>query len=141
MADIFSYTDYRLFIKDHCNNLKKTKPFFSYRYIAQKAGLKSAGFISWVVSGKRTMSMKLAHKITTIFKLGKRETEYFLLLVQHNQSTNVQERQHACSPFVRPVLQLWNATAINSIPAGISPQSASWSHSRTFAVNRTCFSP
>jgi uncharacterized protein (TIGR02147 family) len=94
MADIFSYTDYRQFIKDHCEDIRKEKPFFSYRYIAQKAELKSTGFISWVVSGKRTVSLKLAHKIGTIFKLGKRETEYFLLLVNHNQSTSVDERQH-----------------------------------------------
>ena len=94
MANLFTYTDYRLFIKEHCEDLKKEKPFFSYRYIAQKAGLKSTGFISWVVSGKRTVSLKLAHKITAIFKLGKRETEYFLLLVNHNQAQSVQERQH-----------------------------------------------
>lgn len=94
MADIFTYTDYRLFIKEHCNDLKKDKPFYSYRYIAQKAGLKSSGFISWVVSGKRTISAELAHKIATIFKLGKRETEYFLLLVSHNQAHSVDERQH-----------------------------------------------
>ena len=94
MADIFSYTDYRRFIKDHCEDIRKEKPFFSYRYIAQKAELKSTGFISWVVSGKRTISMKLAHKLCTIFKLGKRETDYFLLLVNHNQSTSVSEKQH-----------------------------------------------
>ena len=94
MADIFSYTDYRLFIKEHCSDLKKNKPFFSYRYIAQKAGLKSTGFISWVVAGKRTISSRLAHRITQIFNLGKRETEYFLLLVSHNQAATVQERQH-----------------------------------------------
>lgn len=94
MADIFSYTDYRQFIKDHCEDLRKEKPFFSYRYIAQKAELKSTGFISWVVSGKRSISLKLAHKICTIFKLRKRETEYFLLLVNHNQATSGDERQH-----------------------------------------------
>lgn len=94
MADIFSYTDYRLFLKEHCNDLKKEKPFFSYRYIAQKAELKSSGFISWVVSGKRTISTGLAYKIAAIFKLGKRETEYFMLLVNHNQATTVIERQH-----------------------------------------------
>jgi len=94
MAEIFTYTDYRKFIKDHCEDIRKEKPFFSYRYIAQKAELKSTGFISWVVSGKRTISLKLAHKICTIFKLGKRETDYFLLLVNHNQSTSGTERQH-----------------------------------------------
>ncbi|HEX2958187.1 MAG TPA: TIGR02147 family protein [Chitinispirillaceae bacterium] len=94
MTDIFTYTDYRKFIKDYCEEQRKEKPFFSYRYIAQKADLKSTGFISWVVAGKRTMSLKLAHKICIIFKLGKRETDYLLLLVNHNQSNSAAERQH-----------------------------------------------
>lgn len=94
MANIFTYTDYRQYIKDHCEDLRKEKPFFSYRYIAQKAELKSSGFISAVVAGKRTMSLKLAHKLCTIFRLDKRETDYFLLLVNHNQSKSVAEKQH-----------------------------------------------
>ncbi len=92
--DIFSYTDYRKFIKDACEETRITKPFFSYRYIAQRAGLKSTGFISWVVSGKRTISPALAYKLSKIFKLGKRETDYFLLLVNHNQAPSEEERQH-----------------------------------------------
>jgi uncharacterized protein (TIGR02147 family) len=92
--DIFTYTDYRLFIKEYCDERKKTQPAFSYRYIAQKAGLKSTGFISWVVLGKRTVSTKLARKLAEILKLGKRETDYFLLLVSHNQATTAEERQH-----------------------------------------------
>lgn len=93
MVDIFTYTDYRKFIYDFCNEVRETKPFFSYRYIAQKAELKSVGFISWVVKGKRNISPRLAHKIAAIFKLGKREADYFELIVNHNQSKTTDERQ------------------------------------------------
>ena len=94
MPEIFTYTDYRLYLKDFCEEIRKVKPFFSYRYIAQKAGLKSAGFISWVVSGKRNMSASLTHRLASILKLGKREADYFELLVNHNQSKTTEERQH-----------------------------------------------
>jgi uncharacterized protein (TIGR02147 family) len=94
MPDIFTYTDYRSYIKDACEEIRKVKPFFSYRYIAQKAGLKSVGFISWVIKGKRTMSVSLAHKVAAVFKLGKRETDYFELLVNHNQAKTTEERKH-----------------------------------------------
>jgi uncharacterized protein (TIGR02147 family) len=93
MIDIFSYTDYRRFLKDFCSDIRKEKPFFSYRYIAQKVGLKSCGFISWVINGKRTMSLGLARKICTVLKLNRRQTEYFILLVSHNQSKSVTEKQ------------------------------------------------
>ena len=94
MIEIFSYSDYRLYLKDACEEIRKDKPFFSYRYISQKAGLKSVGFISWVVKGKRNISSSLTHKLTAIFKLGKREADYFELLVNHNQAKTTEERQH-----------------------------------------------
>ena len=94
MIDIFSYTNYRQYLKDACEETRKTKPFFSYRYIAQKAGLKSVGFISWVIKGKRNMSASLTHKVSAILKLTKREAEYFDLLVSHNQAKTVEERQY-----------------------------------------------
>ena len=94
MIDIFSYTNYRQFLKEACEEIRITKPFFSYRYIAQKAGLKSVGFISWVIKGKRNMSASLTHKIGDILKLSKREAEYFDLLVSHNQAKKIEERQY-----------------------------------------------
>ena len=94
MPDIFTYTDYRLYLKAFCEEIRKVKPFFSYRYIAQKAGLKSVGFISWVISGKRNMSPSLTHTLASILKLGRREADYFELLVNHNQAKTTDERQH-----------------------------------------------
>ncbi len=94
MIDIFSYTNYRQFLKDVCEDARKSKPFYSYRYVAQKAGLKSVGFISWVIKGKRNMSASLTHKIGNVLKLSKREAEYFELLVCHNQAKTIEERQH-----------------------------------------------
>jgi uncharacterized protein (TIGR02147 family) len=47
-----------------------------------------------VIKGKRNMSASLTHKISSILKLGKREAEYFDLLVSHNQAKTSEERQY-----------------------------------------------
>jgi uncharacterized protein (TIGR02147 family) len=100
MIDIFSYTDYRSYLKDACEEVRQAKPFFSSRSSAQKAGLKSVGFISWVIKGERNMSASLTHKVGGILKLSKREAEYFDLLVNHNQAKTVEERQYYLNRMV-----------------------------------------
>ena len=93
MPDIFSYTDYRQYIKDFCNEIRKTKPFYSYRYIGQKAGLKSTGLLSWIIMGKRNLSAHLIHKLLKIFKLSGKEAAFFEILVNYNQSKQTDEKQ------------------------------------------------
>ena len=93
MPDIFSYTDYRQYIKDFCNEIRESKPFFSYRYIGQKAGVKSTGLISWVVMGKRNLSAHLIHKLLKIMKLSGKEAAFFEVLVNYNQSKQTEEKQ------------------------------------------------
>lgn len=94
MIDIFSYTNYRTFLFDFCEEEKKTKSFFSYRYVGLKAGLKSPSFLSWVIKGNRNITVSLALRIARVLKLKKREADYFLLLVNHNQATDTDDRQH-----------------------------------------------
>jgi len=93
MPEIFSYTDYRQYIKDYCSEIRASKPFFSYRYIGQKAGMKSTGLLSWIVMGKRNLSAHLTHKLSKIFKLNAKEAGYFELLVNYNQSKQTEEQQ------------------------------------------------
>jgi uncharacterized protein (TIGR02147 family) len=93
MPDIFSYIDYRLYIKDFCNEIHESKPFFSYRYIGQKAGVKSTGLISWVVMGKRNLSAHLIHKLSKIMRLSGKEAAFFEVLVNYNQSKQTEEKQ------------------------------------------------
>jgi uncharacterized protein (TIGR02147 family) len=73
--------------------MRQTKPFISYRYVSQKSGLKSSGFISWVVMGKKNVSVDLATRIASVLKLSKRESNYFELLVLHNQAKSTEQRQ------------------------------------------------
>jgi hypothetical protein len=45
LPDIFSYLDYRLYLREVCAVKKEQNPHFSYRYLSEKVQIKSAGFI------------------------------------------------------------------------------------------------
>jgi uncharacterized protein (TIGR02147 family) len=94
MPDIFSYLDYRKFLLDLYAERKAKARYFSYRYLAQKTGLKSVGFFTWVLQGKRNLSPRLVLKFAEAFKLNKQETGYFELLVSYNQARSHEEKKH-----------------------------------------------
>jgi uncharacterized protein (TIGR02147 family) len=109
MTDIFTYLDYRKFLRDAYAEKKATNKNFSYRYLAQKTGLKSAGFFSWVLQGKRNLSSHLMIKFAEAFKLGKREAAYFELLVGYNQARTHEARKHffdKIAAYRRPTARL-----------------------------------
>jgi len=94
MVDIFTYLDYRRFLHDLYAEKKAKSKYFSYRYLAQKTGLKSVGFFTWVLQGKRNLSPRLVLKFAEAFKLNKQETAYFELLVSYNQAKSHEEKKH-----------------------------------------------
>jgi uncharacterized protein (TIGR02147 family) len=81
MPSVFNYLDYRLFIADAQKEIKVKKPFFTYRYIAQKVGMKSPGHITWIIQGKRNLSKKKIPLFAHVFGLNAKETEFFSTLV------------------------------------------------------------
>lgn len=95
VPDIFEYLDYRRFLYDICEKKKELNPHFSYRYLSQKLNIKSAGFLSWVLQGKRNISSRLVIEIVRFFKLNNTEGEYFENLVTFNQATTHEQRRHA----------------------------------------------
>lgn len=102
MPDIFTYLDYRQFMKDAIEERKATNPHFSLRYISQKAGIKSTGFLSMVQKGERNISEKLIIELARIFKLNKKERAYFRSLVYFNQAQTHREKNH----FYQEILSL-----------------------------------
>jgi len=50
--DISLYTDYRIFLRDYYQSCKKSMPRFSYRVIAERAGLSSPSFLRMVMEGQ-----------------------------------------------------------------------------------------
>jgi uncharacterized protein (TIGR02147 family) len=92
--DTFSYSDYRLLLKDLYEDRKSRDPKFSYRYIALHAGFTSAGFFSQVLSGKSNISLRTAVSLGKVFKLVGAELEYFENLVNLNQAKTQTDKQH-----------------------------------------------
>jgi len=102
MPDIFSYLDYRQFLSDAIAERKKENTHFSLRYISQKAGIKSMGFLSMVLKGDRNISEKLIIELARILKLNKKERHYFRSLVYFNQAQSHSEKSH----FYQEILSL-----------------------------------
>jgi len=87
LPNVFGYLDYRLFLKDWYEAYKRSHPRFSYRALAQKVGYRSHGFFTQVLGNKSNVSVETAMNFADAIGLRKREREYFLLLVRHNQET------------------------------------------------------
>lgn len=86
--NIFTYTDYRKYLKDYFEYKKKSCSFFSHRYLCNKLGLKSSNFILLVIKGMRNISDDICSKLIDVFQLKDNEAEYFKYLVSFNHAKN-----------------------------------------------------
>jgi uncharacterized protein (TIGR02147 family) len=85
MPTIFSYLDYRAFLRDWFEEAKRANSFVSYRYVGQKVGL-DASFLVKVFSGQLHLSQKSLPRVIAFLKLPEREAEYFSVLVAFNKT-------------------------------------------------------
>jgi uncharacterized protein (TIGR02147 family) len=120
MINVFEYTDYRALLHDLYAHHKEQNSAFSYRYIGQKVGFKSAGFFTNIISGKRNISADLIFSFAELFKFSKKETEYFETLVlydqakQHNQKKFYYEKLLTLTTSSWHQLQQWQYEYFNS---------------------------
>jgi len=92
MKSIFDYLDYQLFLKEYIETEKVRKPFYSYRYLAEKIGV-DASNIAKVVAGKRHLSKKTAESFIALCQFNKRESAYFQLLMELSRSECDDDRE------------------------------------------------
>ena len=90
---IYEYDNYRAYLGDLYKLYKETKPHFSYRYFSQKAGFRSPNFLKLVIEGKRNLSPESVEKFAHALKLGKKEAEFFRVLVHLNQARTVGQKK------------------------------------------------
>ncbi len=90
---IFTYDNYRLFLKDYFERRRRESKTFSLRFFAAKVGFKSHSYCDKVMRGERNLSLESVLKIGAVMKLAKSEQEYFQYLVLYNQAKNIQEKQ------------------------------------------------
>ena len=91
---VFEYLDYRALLKDLYEYSRARNPHFSYRYIGQKVGFKSAGFFTNILKGRRNISSEILFKFAELFTFTTRETDYFETLVLYDQATQHARKRH-----------------------------------------------
>jgi uncharacterized protein (TIGR02147 family) len=86
MPDIFSYMNYREYLKDFYKEKKESNTGYSFRLMAMKAGFKSKSFLSHVLEGERNLTKDSLFKMNNILMLSQKEFAYFCDLVEFNQA-------------------------------------------------------
>ncbi|MDO8520068.1 MAG: TIGR02147 family protein [Deltaproteobacteria bacterium] len=89
---VFEYMDYRAYLKDKCGEMRRERPYFSYRWFNRKAGIKSSGFLKLVMDGKRNLAEQGIRGIAKGFSLDAKERKYFELLVRFNQAGSPEDK-------------------------------------------------
>jgi uncharacterized protein (TIGR02147 family) len=89
---IFDYTDFRKYLKDVFNENKEKNPTFSHRHVAQKLGLSTSNFLWLVMQGKRNLNPSLCIKLSELFKLTQKESDYFENMVNFAQAKTHREK-------------------------------------------------
>jgi uncharacterized protein (TIGR02147 family) len=93
MKPIFSYIDYREFLKDFYREKKEKTRCFSYRYFARKAGINSPNFLKQVIESKRNLTNQTIDKFIVALQISEKEACFFRHLVLFNQSKAAAEKQ------------------------------------------------
>jgi uncharacterized protein (TIGR02147 family) len=108
--DIYKYDDFRQWLRDAVEAIKKEDASFSYRHFAEIAEVKNPGTLLDVIQGKRALSSKVQEACVKVFGLKTVQAEFFRLLVQYHQARNITEKadflrelqnRRAHSSFVR----------------------------------------
>ena len=92
MKSVFTYIDYRLYLRDFYEESKSRTTYFSYRFFAQKAGLNAPILLKMVIDGKRNLSRKTIQKFIKGLNLKEKEAVYFRNLVLFNQAKTTLEK-------------------------------------------------
>ena len=85
MAELFSHTDYRAFLKEYLDERREKDSFFSLRYFASKVGT-DAGTIVKILQGQLQLSPRLVPAVASVCKFDERQSEYFHAMVEFSKA-------------------------------------------------------
>lgn len=85
---IYSYLDYRRFLKDLVASLKIQQPEFTMRTFAEKAGFGSPSYLKMVIDGKRQLTDNSMDRFCAALLISGREKKYFTTLIKYSQEIN-----------------------------------------------------
>ncbi len=85
---IFTFTDYRTFLRSHLQKKREDNPNWSLGVWTTKLGLSSKSTLAMIINGHRHPGNKLKKKLTEYFKFNKKELQYFSDLIKLQKSEN-----------------------------------------------------
>lgn len=91
-SDIAQHSDYRSFLKDRYQAIRAANPRFSHRFIAQRAGARSAGWFADIVAGRQRLKPPQVPKLAAAFRLDARETEFLSAMVDYERADGPEAR-------------------------------------------------
>ena len=87
--DIFSYRDYREFLRAFCKTKKSAYGnLYSFRNLSRQMGFNSANYLLLIAQGQRNLQPGDVSKLCHVLKLDPRQTKFFKCLVSYTQETN-----------------------------------------------------
>ena len=131
MNSIFTYSDYREYIKDAIQEKRKKNPQYSYRCAASRMGI-SSGSLARILNGTRHAGREMMHKLIAFLGLKKKEAEYFSLIARF-ESIKDENKRRDC---YRKILKM-RAERNKPIPPGNYRFFEQWYHIALFELLRT----
>jgi uncharacterized protein (TIGR02147 family) len=101
MVSVFDYLDYRRYLADYYQFKKSVNKHFSYRLIADKAGIPSTGFFSEILSGRRNLTRSKIPKMAKALSLSEKEQAYLSILVDFNHAKTEKAKQSLYASLVQ----------------------------------------
>lgn len=99
--NIYEYSDYRIFVSDRLEELKKEIKNFSIRKELKATGVTNPSFLLYVTKYKKNINALSARKLAQFLKLPKQDRDYFLKLVNFNQEENLQKKRELAKGLLR----------------------------------------
>jgi uncharacterized protein (TIGR02147 family) len=93
MDALYSYTDYRQYLRDYFTHKKAGQCGFSLRIIADRAGFRARDYILRVMNGTRNLSQSGSFKLSEALGFSEKERTYFINLVAFNQAKTPREKE------------------------------------------------
>ncbi|HEX2958797.1 MAG TPA: TIGR02147 family protein [Chitinispirillaceae bacterium] len=111
MSTVYSYTNYRTFLKDFFSSKKEENPHFSFQVFANKAGIKARDHILRVMNGQSNLSYEGSIKFASAMDLSEKEGDYFVNMVLFNQAKKHDEQLL----YFNKMSQICNATPVQRL--------------------------
>jgi uncharacterized protein (TIGR02147 family) len=141
---IFDYMHYRQYLRDKIAFLR-SKELYSVRAFAEKAGLNCSGLMGRILSGKRSLTLKTAKRISKGLEHSKAEADFLLELVRLERAASAPEQESIAQKIIRSkaYLKFKGLDAYHSLFFGswlnialLAALGAGWSSKKTEALSR-----